>query len=74
MAGSPKGSRKKTGNPEGAMPLADHLRELRSRLTKSLIAIFFGMIMGWFYYDQLFGLIRAPSMPSSRRPRQPGGT
>lgn len=42
------------------MPLADHLRELRSRLTKSLIAIFVGMVVGWIYYDELFGLIRAP--------------
>lgn len=42
------------------MPLADHLRELRSRLGKSLIAIVLGMVVGWIYYDELFGLIRAP--------------
>ena len=42
------------------MPLSDHLRELRSRLSKSLLAIFLGMIVGWMYYDELFNLIRAP--------------
>jgi sec-independent protein translocase protein TatC len=42
------------------MPLTDHLRELRSRLSKSLLAIFVGMVVGWFYYDPLFNLIRAP--------------
>jgi sec-independent protein translocase protein TatC len=42
------------------MPLSDHLRELRSRLSKSLLAIFLGMVVGWMYYDELFNLIRAP--------------
>ena len=42
------------------MPLTDHLRELRSRLTKSLIAILMGMVVGWIYHDPLFDLIRTP--------------
>ena len=42
------------------MPLTEHLRELRSRLSKSLLAIFIGMVVGWVYYDPLFDLIRAP--------------
>ena len=37
-----------------AMPLTDHLRELRSRLVKSGLAIAIGMVVGWIYYDQLF--------------------
>ena len=47
-------------NPEAAMPLADHLRELRSRLFKSLVAIALGMVVGWVFYDEIFAVIRAP--------------
>lgn len=43
-----------------AMPLTDHLRELRSRLVKSGIAIAVGMTIGWIYYDQLFRWLSAP--------------
>lgn len=43
-----------------AMPLAEHLRELRSRLVKSGIAIGLGMIVGWIYYADLFSLLSAP--------------
>lgn len=42
------------------MPLAEHLRELRTRLIRSLIAIAIGTVVGWIWYDQLFGLVRAP--------------
>jgi sec-independent protein translocase protein TatC len=43
-----------------AMPLSDHLRELRSRLVKSGIAIGLGMVVGWVYYPQLFSWLSAP--------------
>ncbi|MCX6433715.1 MAG: twin-arginine translocase subunit TatC [Actinobacteria bacterium] len=43
-----------------AMPLTEHLRELRSRLVKSGIAIGIGMVIGWMYYDQLFTWLSAP--------------
>ena len=42
------------------MPLADHLRELRSRLLKSGIAIGLGMIAGWIWYPQLFAWLSRP--------------
>ncbi len=42
------------------MPLTEHLRELRSRLVKSGIAIGLGMVLGWIYYPQLFALLSAP--------------
>jgi sec-independent protein translocase protein TatC len=42
------------------MPLVDHLRELRSRLFKSLLAIAVGMVVGWVFYDEIFAFIRAP--------------
>ena len=43
-----------------AMPLTDHLRELRSRLVKSGLAIAIGMVVGWIYYDQLFAWLSEP--------------
>lgn len=42
------------------MPLVDHLRELRSRLAKSLVAIAVAMVFGWIFYDEIFAVIRAP--------------
>jgi len=43
-----------------AMPLADHLRELRNRLVKSAIAIAAGMIVGWYFYPHIFTWLSAP--------------
>lgn len=43
-----------------AMPLTEHLRELRSRLVKSGIAIAIGMVIGWVYYPQIFAWLSAP--------------
>lgn len=45
---------------DGAMPLAEHLRELRTRLVRSLIGISLGMVAGWVYYPDLFALLREP--------------
>ena len=62
MTAPPTPDRKvaRSSKPDAAMPLADHLRELRARLAKSLIAIGIGMVVGWVYYDEVFGIIRAP--------------
>lgn len=46
-----------------AMPLTEHLRELRSRLVKAGLAIALGMVVGWVTYDTLF---RWLSMPFDR--------
>ncbi len=48
--------------PDGTMPLADHLRELRSRLFKAVLAITVGSVIAWFYYPQIFDFIDAPFM------------
>lgn len=47
-------------NPDGAMPLAEHLRELRSRLIRSLLAIAIGTVVAWSSYRQLFDALRRP--------------
>lgn len=50
------------GEPKrvGAMPLGDHLRELRSRLVKSGLAIALGMVIGWIYYTPIFSWLSEP--------------
>lgn len=42
------------------MPLTGHLRELRSRLVKSALAISVGMVVGWMYYAQIFAWLSKP--------------
>ncbi len=56
---SPRRRRQGTGD-DAAMPLVEHLRELRSRLVKASIAILVGMVVGWIYYDAIFAWLSAP--------------
>lgn len=45
---------------DGTMTLVEHLRELRNRLIKSVIAIVVATIVSFFFYDQLFELLTKP--------------
>ena len=49
--------RRRPKDPEGRMPLREHLRELRQRLIKAGIAVFLGAAAGWFLYQPLFGAL-----------------
>ena len=40
--------------------LAEHLRELRTRLLRSLIAILVFSVVAWFFYDEIFVFLREP--------------
>ena len=51
---------KKEKDPEGRMPLADHLRELRNRLMKSVLAILVVTIVAMFYYKQIADFLMQP--------------
>lgn len=42
------------------MPLVEHLRELRSRLVKAVLAVVAGTVVGWLLYDPLFALLKDP--------------
>lgn len=46
------------------MPLADHLRELRSRLVKSLLAIGVVAVVAFVYHDQLAAFLTEPLLKS----------
>lgn len=42
------------------MPLREHLRELRNRLVKGVLAIFIGSVVAFFFYDELFDVLTEP--------------
>ena len=47
-------------NPEGRMPLFDHLRELRNRVVKSALALVAGMAVGFVFFDPVWHFIERP--------------
>ncbi|MFB7517133.1 twin-arginine translocase subunit TatC [Streptomyces sp. NPDC056144] len=50
----------KEKDPEGRMPLADHLRELRNRVAKAMLAIVVASIVATFFSQQLMDLLSSP--------------
>ncbi|MFJ4817129.1 twin-arginine translocase subunit TatC [Streptomyces sp. NPDC088801] len=55
-----KSARKQERDPEGRMPLAEHLRELRNRLVKSLLAILVTTIVAAFFYKDIIQFFTDP--------------
>ncbi|HEX3714209.1 MAG TPA: twin-arginine translocase subunit TatC [Trebonia sp.] len=51
---------KRRANPDGRMPLFDHLRELRNRLVKAVLAIVLGMILAGIFSNQTWTFITKP--------------
>ena len=47
-------------NPEGRIPLMDHLRELRNRIVKILLALAAGMIAGFVFFTPVRQAIKHP--------------
>ncbi|GAQ56813.1 twin-arginine translocase subunit TatC [Streptomyces acidiscabies] len=55
-----KSARKKEKDPEGRMPLVEHLRELRNRLGKAVLAIILCAIVGAVYYQDIINVLTEP--------------
>ncbi|MCH6159297.1 twin-arginine translocase subunit TatC [Streptomyces marispadix] len=51
---------KREKDPEGRMPLADHLRELRNRLMKAVLAILVVTVVAMIYYKPIAGFLTDP--------------
>jgi sec-independent protein translocase protein TatC len=51
---------KQQANPDGRMPLMDHLRELRNRLVKAIIVIVVGMGVALFFSNKTIKLVIRP--------------
>jgi len=47
-------------NPEGRMPLMDHLRELRNRVVKMVLGLAGGMIVGFIFFTPVWHVIERP--------------
>jgi sec-independent protein translocase protein TatC len=47
-------------NPEARMSLIEHIRELRSRVLKSLLAMLVGAVIAWIFYPHIWHFIKAP--------------
>ena len=47
-------------NPEGRMPLTDHIRELRNRVVKVALALAAGMTAGFIFFGQAWHVIERP--------------
>lgn len=46
------------------MPLAEHLRELRNRLAKAMLAIVLVTVVAAFFYNDIINLITKPILDS----------
>ncbi|MEU3980027.1 twin-arginine translocase subunit TatC [Streptomyces sp. NPDC026672] len=60
----PKPARQKEKDPEGRMPLADHLRELRNRLAKAMLAIVVVTVVAAFFYNDIINFLTKPILDS----------
>ncbi|MFF7980773.1 twin-arginine translocase subunit TatC [Streptomyces sp. NPDC007901] len=60
----PKSARKEEKDPEGRMPLADHLRELRNRLAKAMLAIVIVTVVAAFFYNDIINFLTRPILDS----------
>ncbi|MEW2400121.1 twin-arginine translocase subunit TatC [Streptomyces sp. NPDC046862] len=59
-----KSARKEEKDPEGRMPLAEHLRELRNRLAKAMLAIVAVTIVAAFFYNDIINFFTKPILES----------
>ncbi|GGQ97932.1 twin-arginine translocase subunit TatC [Streptomyces pilosus] len=59
-----KSARKQEKDPEGRMPLAEHLRELRNRLAKALLAIVLVTVVAAFFYNDIINFFTDPVLKS----------
>ncbi|MER6995919.1 twin-arginine translocase subunit TatC [Streptomyces sp. NPDC000410] len=59
-----KSARKQEKDAEGRMPLGEHLRELRNRLMKSVLAIVVVTIVAAFFQKEIFEFLMRPILES----------
>ncbi|MGW7042741.1 twin-arginine translocase subunit TatC [Streptomyces avermitilis] len=64
-----KSARNKEKDPEGRMPLAEHLRELRNRLAKAMLAIVVVTAVAAFYYNDIINFFTKPVLESVGCPK-----
>lgn len=60
MLKSARNQGKQPKDPEGRMPLVEHLRELRNRLMKAVAAILLVTVFAMLYYEQIIDFLTEP--------------
>jgi sec-independent protein translocase protein TatC len=62
LLGSRIAASQRQSNPDGRMPLMEHIRELRNRLLKAVLALAVGMAIGFIpqVYDRLWRFVEHP--------------
>lgn len=60
-------------NPDGRMPLMEHLRELRNRLFKAAIALLIGAIIGYIVFPWVWHVLEGPYCRIPQPNRDIGG-
>jgi sec-independent protein translocase protein TatC len=60
IVGSRLAAAARKNDPEGRMPLIEHLRELRNRLLKAALALVLGMGVGFFFFHPIWNFISHP--------------
>jgi sec-independent protein translocase protein TatC len=68
--------RRPRADPEGRMPVLDHLRELRRRLIIALIIIAAGALVAFYFYSDILHFLTRPycSVPAKYRSQGSDGT
>jgi sec-independent protein translocase protein TatC len=54
----PRGRQAK--DPDGRMPLIEHIRELRNRIMKAAAGLIVGMILGWVFFKPVWNVLQRP--------------
>jgi sec-independent protein translocase protein TatC len=60
IAGSRLAAAARKSDPEGRMPLIEHLRELRNRLLKAALALVLGMVVGFVFFHPIWTFVSHP--------------
>jgi sec-independent protein translocase protein TatC len=67
--------RRRGKNPDGRMPVLDHLRELRRRVIVVLLIVAVGAVFGWIFYGDLLDVLKHPYCQVPKKYRAtPNGT
>ncbi|MFC6886862.1 MULTISPECIES: twin-arginine translocase subunit TatC [Actinomadura] len=64
-----KRTTRQAADPDGRMPLMDHLRELRNRLIKAILGLTAGTIVGFIVFDPVWTFLQKPycKLPEAHR-------
>lgn len=51
---------RRAANPDGRMPLVEHIRELRNRLLKAILGLIAGTAVGLIFFDRVWDFLQQP--------------